>query len=145
MARASRKRRPDRPREKLALTPMVFVMWKPRYDAFIKKYGTINFRNLAKAMQEPGGWGAIADHPEWGLFKFGHTHPNKSNSGLLTLTLMAYEFSGKQRGLTLSDITEPKFQTWLSTFARGHAAWRTPDREFRHDDARDGPAGTVTI
>ena len=72
-------------------------------------------------MHERGGWGAIAGKPEWGLFKFGHTHPNKSNSGLQTLALMAYEFSGKERGLTLSDITRPDFQTWLQEFEQGIA------------------------
>jgi Ca-activated chloride channel family protein len=105
--------------ENLALTPMVFVMWKTRYEAFVKKYGTVNFRSLAQAVQEPGGWGEIAGQPKWGLFKFGHTHPNKSNSGLLTLALMASEFSGKQRRLELSDIADAKFQTWLRSFERG--------------------------
>ena len=70
-------------------------------------------------MQEPEGWGKIAGQPEWGLFKFGHTDPNKSNSGLQTLVLMAYEFAGKQRGLTVSDITEQRFQAWLRSFERG--------------------------
>ena len=46
----------------------------------------------------PAAGRAIAGKPEWGLFKFGHTHPDQSNSGLLTLVLMAYEFAGKRRG-----------------------------------------------
>jgi len=69
-------------------------------------------------MQDPGGWGSIADRPEWGLFKFGHTHPNKSNSGLLTLALMAYGFSKKHRELTAADIADPRFQAWLRNFER---------------------------
>jgi hypothetical protein len=105
--------------ENLALTPMVFVMWKQRHDAFIKKYAKINFRTVAEAMKEPEGWGEIAGKPDWGLFKFGHTDPNKSNSGLQALVLMAYEFSGKQRGLTDKDIAQEPFQTWLGTFERG--------------------------
>ena len=70
-------------------------------------------------MDEPDGWGKIAQRPDWGHFKFGHTDPNKSNSGLQALVLMAYEFAGKQRGLTLKDITEPRFQAWLRSFERG--------------------------
>ena len=50
---------------------------------------------LGQAMKEPEGWGKIAGQPEWGLFKFGHTDPNKSNSGLQALVLMAYEFAGQ--------------------------------------------------
>jgi serine/threonine protein kinase len=99
--------------EALALTPMVFVMWKPRYEAFLKKYGAVTFRTVAAAAREPGGWAAIGGKPEWGHFKFGHTHPNMSNSGMLTLVLMAYEFSGKQRGLSPSDVTDAGFQSWL--------------------------------
>jgi hypothetical protein len=105
--------------EDLALTPMVFVMWRHRHEAFVKKYGSISFRTIGKAMQEPGGWGTIADRPEWGLFKFGHTEPAQSNSGLLTLVLMAYDFAHKARGLTPADVTAPEFTTWLTSFERG--------------------------
>jgi hypothetical protein len=73
----------------------------------------VTFRSLAEAARETSGWGAIGGQPDWGLFKFAHTHPNKSNSGVLTLVLMAYEFSGKERGLSSSDVTAPEFQTWF--------------------------------
>jgi hypothetical protein len=105
--------------QNLALTPMVFVMWKPRYDALVKKLGKVTFRTLGEAMNEPEGWGKIGGQPEWGLFKVGHTDPNKSNSGLQALVLMAYEFAGKQRGLTVKDIAERRFQDWLRSFERG--------------------------
>ena len=103
----------------LALTPMVFVMWKERHEAFVKKYKEVSFETIGRAMREPGGWATIADKPTWGFFKFGHTHPNKSNSGLLTLVLMAYEFTGKVSNLSLADITQPAFQSWLQAFERG--------------------------
>jgi hypothetical protein len=102
--------------ENLALTPMVFVLWKSRYDAFVAKYGAVGFQTLGAAMREPGGWATIANEPGWGLFKFGHTHPSKSNSGLLTLVLMAYEFAHKERGLTTADVTQVPFQVWLQEF-----------------------------
>jgi hypothetical protein len=63
-------------KEALALSPMVFVLWAERYDAFIAKYKEVTFRTIGQALKEPGGWDAIAKKPEWGLFKFGHTHPN---------------------------------------------------------------------
>jgi ABC-type sulfate transport system substrate-binding protein len=120
--------------ENLALTPMVFVMWKPRYQAFMKQFGTVSFRTLGQAMQEPQGWGKIAQQPEWGLFKFGHTDPNRSNSGLQALVLMAYEFAGKERGLTVTDIAEPRFQDWLRSFERGLT---------RHGSALSHSTGTL--
>ena len=104
---------PIRREESLALTPMVFVFWSERYDAFIGKYKEVSFDTIGQALQEKGGWNAIAGKPEWGLFKFGHTHPNKSNSGLSTLTLMAYEYQKKDRDLTLKDILDPGFQSWM--------------------------------
>jgi hypothetical protein len=107
--------------ENLALTPMVFVLWKSRYERFIAKYGSVSFQTIARAMREPGGWSSIGNEPGWGLFKFAHTHPNKSNSGLLTLVLMAYEFSHKERGLTTADVTHPQFQEWLKEFEQGVA------------------------
>src|SRR6185436_471639 len=90
--------------ENLALSPMVFVMWAERHEAFVAKYGEVSFRSLGQALAEPSGWQAIAGKPEWGLFKVGHTHPNQSNSGLMTLVLMAYDYHAKARGLELKDI-----------------------------------------
>ena len=101
------------------LTPLVFVMWESRHEAFMKKYARVRFRTVAEAMQEPGGWGAIAGHPDWGRFKFGHTHPEHSNSGLLTLVLMAYEFFDKEYNLSHDDIARPEFQDWLRRFEQG--------------------------
>ena len=46
--------------ENLALTPMVYVMWKDRREQFLKKYKRLTFRTLDDAMHEPGGWGTIA-------------------------------------------------------------------------------------
>lgn len=99
--------------EMLALTPMVFVWWKERHDAFVAKYRSVDFLTIAQALAEKTGWVGIANRPEWGLFKFGHTNPNKSNSGLVTLVGMAYDFHRKDRGLTLADVLKPDFQAWL--------------------------------
>jgi ABC-type Fe3+ transport system substrate-binding protein len=101
-------------KEILALSPMVFVMWAERYDAFITRYKELNFLTLSQALHEPSGWDAIAQKPEWGVFKFGHAHPNQSNSGLQTLVLMACDFHKKSRNLSLKDILNPAFQSWMN-------------------------------
>lgn len=98
--------------EALALTPMVFVMWAERYDAFVAKYGEVSFDTIRQALVEPSGWQGIANEPEWGYFKFGHTHPNESNSGLMTLVLMAYDYNRKTANLTLENILNPGFKEW---------------------------------
>lgn len=107
--------------ENLALTPMVLVMWETRRKALLTKYAKVNFQTISDAMREPEGWGAIAGHPEWGRFKFGHTHPGRSNSGLLALVLMAYEFTHKEHGLSSSDVGQGDFQAWMERFERGVA------------------------
>ena len=103
----------------LAISPMVFVMWEERYQSFIAKYGEVSFDTVAQALNEPGGWDAIDEKPDWGLFKFGHTHPNKSNSGLVSLILMAYDYHNKNKDLELKDILDPGFQSWFEGLEKG--------------------------
>ncbi len=126
--------------DQLALSPMVFVFWAERYDAFIAKYGSVSFDAVGSALREPGGWDAIAQKPEWGVFKFGHTHPNESNSGLQTLTLMAYEFHKKNRGLVLKDILNPAFQSWMNTLESGVTGLSNSTGNMMRDMVLRGPS-----
>jgi ABC-type Fe3+ transport system substrate-binding protein len=102
----------------LALTPMVFVMWDVRYAAFESKYKELTFRTVGQAMAEPEGWKTIANQPDWMFFKFSHTAPNQSNSGVAALLLMSYDYHGKHRDLSGGDITDAKFQDWLLAVER---------------------------
>jgi len=104
--------------EPIALTPMVYVMWDERYQAFVQRYKNVSFATLAQALQEKGGWDSIAQKPDWGLFKFGHTHPNESNSGLMAIVLAAYSYQKKTRDLQLKDVVDVGFQTWMQGFER---------------------------
>jgi len=124
----------------LALTPMVFVMWDERYQAFIQKYKAMNFSTIAQALQEKTGWEGIAQKPEWGLFKFGHTHPNQSNSGLLTLVLMAYDYHKKTKGLTLHDILDPGFQDWMKSIENGISSFPNSTGNLMREMILKGPS-----
>lgn len=124
----------------LALSPMVFVFWAERYDAFTAKYGTVGFDTIGQALREPGGWDSIAAKSEWGLFKFGHTHPNQSNSGLMTLTLMAYEYQKKNRNLSLKDILNPQFQTWMVGMEAGVSGLSNSTGNMMRDMVLRGPS-----
>jgi len=105
--------------EKLALTPMVIVMWKSRYEAYVARCPEVSLRTFTFAMHAKTGWGRIAGKPEWGHFKFGHTHPLQSNSGLMTLIVLAYEFHRKTAELTGSDIMSAAFLEHLERFQSG--------------------------
>lgn len=99
----------------LVLSPMVFIMWKDRHASFIKKYGEVTFETIRQAAADPSGsgWAAIGGDPNWGTFKYGHTNPNKSNSGMLALILSAYEFHNKDKALTVGDLVQADFQKWF--------------------------------
>jgi serine/threonine protein kinase/ABC-type Fe3+ transport system substrate-binding protein len=126
--------------ESLALSPVVFVFWEERYQALLKKYGTISFATVARALHEEGGWGTIAGKPDWGQFKFSHTDPAKSNSGLMTLVMMAHEFHHKFTQLTLADVTDAAFQKWVRDFEKGLGPLSHSTGALMEDMVRRGPA-----
>ncbi len=126
--------------EAIALSPMVFVMWEERYQPFIQHYKTLSFATIAEALQEKGGWDTIAKKPEWGLFKYGHTHPNQSNSGLQALTLAAYSYFHKTKDLGLPDIVNVEFQKWLQTMERGVSGMANSTGTMMREMVLKGPS-----
>ncbi|HFQ94102.1 MAG TPA: VWA domain-containing protein, partial [Anaerolineae bacterium] len=48
--------------------------------------------------------------PEWGQFRFGHTHPGYANSGLLSMTGFVYGVTGQTTDLTAADIYTPEVE-----------------------------------
>jgi ABC-type Fe3+ transport system substrate-binding protein len=124
----------------LALTPMVFVFWAERYDALVKRFGTVDFNTITQALNEPGGWDSLDKKPEWGLFKFGHTHPNESNSGLASLLLTAHEFHKKQRGLAMGDLLQPAFQAWFTKMQSGVSGFSNSTGNMMRDMVLRGPS-----
>jgi Ca-activated chloride channel family protein len=126
--------------EPLALSPMVFVFWDERYQAFLQKYKTASFASLAQALQEKGGWESIAQKPEWGLFKLGHTHPNESNSGLMTIVLAAYSYQKKTKDLELKDVVDVGFQNWLQNFERGVSGLANSTGNMMREMVLKGPS-----
>ena len=126
--------------ETLALTPMVFVFWDERYQAFAKKYQSASFRTIGQALDEKSGWDAIAGKSEWGLFKFGHTNPAQSNSGLMTLVLMALDYSQKCRGLEMKDILDPGFQDWMRRIERSVTGMTNSTGNMMRDMVLKGPS-----
>jgi ABC-type Fe3+ transport system substrate-binding protein len=124
----------------LVLTPMVIVMWKDRYEAFMAKYQTMNFKTLSEALREKTGWAAIAQKPEWGLFTFGHTMPNSSNSGLLALALMAYDYADVSRKLKAKHIMDEGFLTWMEETQDAMSTNETSTGKLMDTMLRYGPS-----
>jgi Ca-activated chloride channel family protein len=99
--------------DNLVLSPVVIAMWKPMAEAMGWGMKPIGWSDILALARDPRGW-SDRGFPQWGKFKFGHTHPEFSNSGLISLFAEAYAASGKTSGLTLSDLAKPQTKQFLS-------------------------------
>jgi Ca-activated chloride channel homolog len=93
--------------DNLVLSPVVIAMWKPMAEAIGWGKKPVGWSDVLTLARNPKGWAAY-NYPQWGKFKFGHTHPEFSNSGLISLFAEAYAASGKTAGLTLTDLEKPQ-------------------------------------
>jgi Ca-activated chloride channel homolog len=87
----------------LVLSPVVLAMWRPMAEAIGWGKRPVGWSDILSLAQNPAGWAAHG-HPEWGPFRFGHTHPEYSNSGLIALLAEAYAGAGKVARLTREDV-----------------------------------------
>ena len=92
-------------------------MWKPMAEALGWPEKALGWRDILSMAGSREGW-AGRGFPQWGNFKFGHTHPEFSNSGLISLLAEVYAATGKKAGLTLDDINAPETATYLSGIER---------------------------
>lgn len=97
----------------LVFSPLVFAMWKERADVLLSHYGRIDWPAIHDALTK-SNWSQIGGQAAWGPVKFGQTRPDQSNSGLLTITLLAYAYYNEQRNLTVAQVTAPKFLDYFT-------------------------------
>lgn len=81
--------------------PLAIAMWQPMAEALGWPDAAIGWDDLARLSTDPQGWASFG-HPEWGQFKFGHPHPEHSNSGMLSLVAEVYSAVGEIDGLTVN-------------------------------------------
>ncbi len=97
----------------LVLSPVVIAMWRPMAQALGWPGKALGWADIAQLATSADGWKAY-NHPEWGQFKFGHTHPAYSNSGIVSIIAEAYAGLKKQRGLTVADLQAPELMKFMS-------------------------------
>ena len=97
--------------EPVVLSPIVIAMWRPMAEALGWPGKPIGWKDIIEVSKNPKGWGALG-RPEWGALKLGHTHPEYSNSGLLSVLAEAYAGAGTTRGLTVAAI--PKLEPFMA-------------------------------
>jgi Ca-activated chloride channel homolog len=88
---------------RIVYAPTGFMMWRPMAQALGWPDKPVGWKTIIELAGDPQGW-AKYGHPEWGQFKFGHTHPEQSSTGFNMLVSLAYAAAGKTEGLTPADV-----------------------------------------
>ena len=97
----------------LVLSPVVIAMWRPMAQALGWPNKALGWKDVAQLAISEEGWTEFG-HPEWGPFKFGHTHPAYSNSGIVSIIAETYAGLDKQRDLTESDLNSPELKDFMT-------------------------------
>ena len=113
-------------------TPLVIAMCKRLADAYGYPKHKLGYKELGELAT--GGWAAVGK-PQFGTFKYVHTNPDFSTSGLSAVAASYYAAVGKKEGPDRGRC-HPR--------ASAGAAARALDRALRRHDAlhrrRDAPA-----
>jgi Ca-activated chloride channel family protein len=123
----------------LVSTPTVIAMWKPMAEALGWGNRPVGWSDLVALAGDPRGWGAYG-HPEWGQFKFGHAHPEFSNSGLATVLGLAYAVTGKTDDLTIEDIRSPAVASAMTMLGGAVVQYGASTGFFGRKIVERGPA-----
>jgi Ca-activated chloride channel family protein len=123
----------------LVLSPVVIAMWRPMAQALGWPDKRLGWEDIANLASSPDGWQAYG-HPEWGPFKFGHTHPAYSNSGLVSIIAESYAGAGKQRGLNEADLKNPELANFISAVESGVIHYGTSTGFFATRMFERGPS-----
>jgi Ca-activated chloride channel family protein len=99
--------------QNLVLSPVVVATWKPMAEAIGWGKKPVGWADILALARDKRGWSTYG-YPQWGSFKFGHTHPAYSNSGILSLIAENYAAVGKVHGLTVADVQNPKTRAFVN-------------------------------
>lgn len=96
----------------LAISPMVWGIYKTRAEVLEKKFTGINWKTIHDAAMVKGGWGELGGDPTWGFFKPVIPNPQKNIGGLEAMVSAAGEYFNTTR-IDSASIGQKAFQTWL--------------------------------
>ena len=121
----------------LLLTPVVVAMWKPMAEALGWPDKAIGLRDILALNQTPEGWGSVG-HPEWGQFKYAHTNPEVSSTGLSMVAAEFYAGAGKTSGLTEEDINDPKVRDFVKSIEQSIVHYSATTTIFKENVRKGG-------
>ena len=96
----------------LVISLLAWGIYDSRAQVLEDRFGEISWHTIHDAAIAPGGWAELGGQPEWGYFKLAISNPRKNISGLAAMVAAAGEYYGKTN-ITVEDVTDPEFQTWL--------------------------------
>src|SRR5260221_5457135 len=126
----------------LVSSPLVLLAWQDRATLLRRQFGGLDWQSLHAALTAKGGWGSIAGgETAWGQVKFGQTRPDSSNSGLLTLALLAAAVVGTNRPLSVADARSPAFEQVMRDFGDALTEFGSSSGTFTNCAVLLGTAG----
>jgi Ca-activated chloride channel homolog len=125
--------------ENLVLSPVVIAMWKPMAEALGWGTKPVGWSDILALASDPRGWAAHGQ-PQWGRFSFGHTHPEYSNSGLISIFAEVYAGAGKVAGLSNDDLANPKVGAFVRAIERSVVHYGSSTGFFAKKLSAGGPS-----
>jgi Ca-activated chloride channel family protein len=117
--------------------PLGFAMWRPMAETLGWPDAAIGWDTIVELAADPEGW-ASHGRPEWGQFRFAHTHPAYANSGLLSMTGFVYGIAGSN--LTAADIYSDEVQDAMFHLERNTSKYGRQAPPLLDLMAREGPS-----
>ncbi len=96
----------------LAISLLAWGVYDSRAKVLEAKYGELSWQVIHDAAMAPGGWAELGGQSDWGYFKLAISNPRKNVSGLEAMVAAAGEYF-KKTNISVDDVTNPEFQTWL--------------------------------
>lgn len=119
--------------------PLGFAMWRPMAEALGWPDTPIGWDTIVALAADPAGWESFG-RPEWGSFRFGHTHPAYANSGLLSMTGFVYGIAGQTEDLAPADIYAPPVEEAMRALEQNTAKYGRQAPALLELMAREGPS-----
>jgi Ca-activated chloride channel family protein len=124
--------------ENLVLSPVVIAMWKPMAEALGWPAKPLGWADILALARNSKGWAAYG-FPQWGRFKFGHTHPEYSNSGIISLLAETYAAVQKTRDLTLAEVQKPSTAEYINAIQQSVVHYGSSTGFFGRQMFANGP------
>ncbi|MCB8920424.1 MAG: VWA domain-containing protein [Ardenticatenaceae bacterium] len=117
--------------------PLGFAMWRPMAEQLGWPDTPIGWDTIVELASDPEGWASYG-RPEWGQFRFGHSHPAYANSGLLSMTGFVYGIAGKTENLTAADVYSDAVQSAMRELEQNTSKYGRQSPAILDAMAREG-------